>query len=302
MSIRKVNRRRFLQQSAVLTGGGLALTTLSPRRLLADTSSQPPGLGIASYTFRKFDLAQTVEMTRRVGIDQLCLKSFHLELDSTPEQCAEAVARARAAGITVWAGGVITMRTVDQVDQAFRYARAAGMRCIVGVPHPEVLSLVEQRIREYDIAVAIHNHGPGDRLYPLPQDAYDRIRTLDARLGLCIDVGHTERAGGSSIEAIHACADRLLDIHLKDVSAARPEGREIEIGRGVMDIPGILRALLEVNYRGLLSFEYEKDPDDPLPGLAESVGYVRGALAAIRAGGSVRATGGSGVAAGRRTV
>lgn len=217
-------------------------------------------------------------MTKRLGISHICLKSFHLPLDSDAATCAAAARKARELGVEIWGGGVITMRTEPEVRQAFAYAKAAGMRCIVGVPLPPVLDLVERQIEATGIRVAIHNHGPGDRVYPRPQDALERIRDRHPGLGLCVDIGHTQRVGINPAEAIRQAGSRVLDVHMKDVSAASPEGRTVEIGRGVIDIPEVLRALQQIRYQGFLSFEHEKDAADPLPGLAESVGYIRGVV------------------------
>jgi sugar phosphate isomerase/epimerase len=98
---------------------------------------------------------------------------------------------------------------------------------------------------------------------------------------LCIDVGHTQRCGVDPSESTEKFADRVLDVHIKDVSAATEKGGTVEIGRGVIDIPKFLRVLLKIGYEKTASFEFEKDADDPLPGVAESVGYVRGALSAL---------------------
>jgi inosose dehydratase len=238
-------------------------------------------LGLASYTLRKFPLDETLAMTQRVALEYICLKSFHLALDSSPEEIAKAAAQVKAAGITLYGGGVITMKNPEQVDQAFEYAKAAGMTTIVGAPAPEVLPLVNQKVQQYDILVAIHNHGPGDKVYPTPESAYEKIKGLDRRIGLCIDIGHTLRIGADPAADAERFADRLHDVHIKDVTAAAPDGKNIEVGRGVIDIPRFLQTLIKINYSRIVSFEYEKDADDPLAGLAESVGYVRGVLDVI---------------------
>ena len=281
-------RRQFLQWTGI---GATALLAArsgfaqepTPTESRATESLAGPTfeLGLASYTLRKFPLNQALTMTKRVGLKHICLKAFHLPLDSNPEQIAQAVAKVKAAGIDLYGGGVIKMKTPAEVEQAFGYAKAAGMRVIVGVPFPEVLSLVNEKVQEYDICVAIHNHGPGDKIYPTPDAAYEKIKNLDPRIGLCIDIGHTVRVGADPSLAAERFADRLLDVHIKDVSAAAAEGKCVEAGRGVIDIPKFLRTLNKIGYTGIVSFEYEKDGDDPLPGLAESVGYVRGVLAAI---------------------
>jgi inosose dehydratase len=238
-------------------------------------------LGLASYTLRAFGLDDVIAMTRRVGLERIVLKSMHLPLETPPAAIAETAAKVRAAGLNLYGCGVIYMTNESEVEQAFRYAKAAGMRMIIGAPDPEILDLVNRKIKQYDVGVAIHNHGPDNNRYPTPVDAYRLIKNLDPRFGLCIDIGHTLRAGMDPSEAAEKCADRLLDVHIKDVTAASKEGQAIEIGRGVIDIPKFIRTLARVQYAGTLSFEYEKDEKDPLPGLAESVGYVRGVIAAL---------------------
>ncbi len=279
----KVSRRRFLRMAGL--GGAAAL--IGKTDGVAGSPQTTPGrkvtfpLGLASYSLRKFGLAETLAMTRRVGLEFICLKSFHLPLDSDQKTIAETASRVKKAGITLYGGGVIQMSNEAQVQEAFEYAKAAGMRTIVGVPLPPVLPVVSEMVKRYDIAVAIHNHGPGDKTYPTPESAYEKIKDLDKRIGLCIDIGHTLRVGADPIESAERCADRVLDVHIKDVSEASPKGKELEIGRGVIDIPRFLRTLIRIKYAGVVSFEYEKDPTDPLAGLAESVGFVRGALRAI---------------------
>ena len=239
-------------------------------------------LGLASYTLRKFKLAEAMVMTKRVGLKYIALKDFHLPMDSTPEQIREVAGKVKEAGLELYGGGVIYMKDEDQVNNAFEYAKAAGMKVIIGVPNHDLLPLVNRKVQQYDIKVAIHNHGPTDKVYPTPASAYEKISELDPRMGLCIDIGHAQRAGVDPSVPAEKFADRLLDVHIKDVTQSSKEGHTVEIGRGVIDIPKFLRTLLKINYSGVVSFEHEKDADDPLAGLAESVGYVRGALAAIK--------------------
>jgi len=241
----------------------------------------PFELGLASYTFREFDLDQTIAMARRVGLGRVSLKDVHLPLTATDAEIAAAVGKVRAAGLTAYGCGVVYMRTPTDVEHAFAYAKAAGMEIIIGVPDHGLLPLAEKKVRESGIRLAIHNHGPEDPLYPTPRLVYDRIKDLAPGIGLCLDIGHCQRAGIDPAEAAQVCAPRLLDVHLKDVTAPTKEGTYLEIGRGVIDVPRFLRTLVKLGFRGTASFEYEKDGKDPLAGLAESVGYVRGVLATI---------------------
>jgi inosose dehydratase len=286
-SKRCLGRRGFIRSAAL----GLAAAPLFTRPGTAGsvvpddaprlTKDQKFPLGLASYTLRAFGLDQVIVMTRRVGLERIVLKSMHLPLETPAAVIAETAAKVRAAGLDLYGGGVIYMTNEAEVEQAFRYAKAAGMRMIIGAPDPEILDLVNRKIKEYGVGVAIHNHGPDNNRYPTPVDAYKLIRDFDPGFGLCIDIGHTLRAGMDPSEAAEKCADRLLDVHIKDVTAASKEGQAVEIGRGVIDIPRFIRTLSKLKYAGTLSFEYEKDEKDPLPGLAESVGYVRGVMAAL---------------------
>lgn len=238
----------------------------------------PLTLGLASYTLREFSLDETIAMTLRVGLKHICLKSMHLPMDSTTAQIETAAEKVRNAGLDLYGAGVIYMKTPESVDQAFAYARDAGMRVIVGVPNHELLPQVEERVKETDILLAIHNHGPGDDLYRSPDDVWEKIKDLDRRIGLCIDIGHVVRIKEDPIEKIEKYADRLYDMHFKDVDLAEEKGSSQEVGRGIIDIPGVMKALQKVRYGGIMALEYEKEGKDPMPGVAESVGYARGIL------------------------
>ncbi len=272
------SRRNFLKISA-LTGAASLITLDTP-------ASEPKTaatlkLGLASYTLRKFTQAKAIAMTKRLDLDYMCFKSMHLPLSSTKQELENSAKRVAEAGLQLYAGGVIYMKTKAEVDQAFSYAKYAGMTTIVGVPGVDLLQYTNQKIKEYNIKVAIHNHGPGDEVYPSPESIYTKIKDLDPRFGICMDIGHTQRIGVDPIASGEKFFDRLLDVHVKDVDKATAEGTSVEAGRGVIDLPGFLKMLVDKNYQGVVGFEFEKDADDPLPGLAESVGYVRGCLDSI---------------------
>ncbi len=210
------------------------------------------------------------------------IKDFHLPLNSTTEERRSVAARFKEAGITPLSCGNITMENdAANVRRAFEYARDAGLPTIVCSPHPDSMPILDAMVKEFDIRLAIHNHGPEDKRFPSPYDVWKAVERYDRRIGLCIDVGHTARAKVDPAEAIRRCRERLYDLHIKDIDSTAPEGKTVEAGRGVLDLASILRALLQVGYPHLVSFEYEKDQDDPLPGLAETVGYTKGLLAGL---------------------
>ena len=275
------SRRSFLKKAGMAAAAGaLPLSTALTQGMqeMRGKTVLPFDLGIASYTFRMFTLDQAIAMTRRVGIGKLALKDVHLPLSSSPREIAAALAKMKSAGVTLSSCGVVYMKTEAEVERAFAYAQSAGLKMMVGAPDVSVLGAAERAARATDIALAILNHGPTDERFPSPESAYRVIANMDRRMGLCIDVGHTRRLGLDPAAEAERFFDRLLDIHIKDVSAADAKGSTVEIGRGVIDIPNLLKTLMRLKYAGTLHIEHEKDENDPLPGVAESAGYLRGVL------------------------
>ncbi|MCG8306590.1 MAG: TIM barrel protein [Cytophagales bacterium] len=275
--MKKNTRRDFLKISGMTAAA--SLVSIGPSKPMAKPNTLK--LGLASYSLRKFDQAQTIAMAKRAGLKYMCFKSMHLPLDASTSDLKAGAQHVKDAGMKLYGGGVIYMKDKSQVDQAFEYAKNAGMELIVGVPEHGLLEYTNEKIKEYDIKVAIHNHGPGDEKYPSPERIYEKIKDMDPRFGICMDIGHTQRIGIDPTESAKKYFSRLLDLHMKDVDKAREDGKTVEIGRGIIDIPKLLKFLVDRKYDGVVSFEYEKDADDPLPGLCESVGYVKGCLASI---------------------
>jgi len=277
----KPSRRDFLLTGTSAVAGIYGLCMSGALAQEASQNAAPLELGLASYTFREFSRADCIAMAKRLKLRKMCFKSMHLEMDSTDEQCRLAAEECHKAGIDLYAAGVCYMNSDAEVINTFRYAKAAGMRLIVGVPKHELLPLVEEKVKETGIVVAIHNHGPGDLLYPTSTSIMEKVKHLDKRIGVCLDVGHVVRLGLDPVEAVFECGERLLDIHLKDQSAATAQSQTLVCGHGMIDFPAIIRALKQINYQGVIGFEYEADGKDPLPGLAESVGFVRGVINTI---------------------
>ena len=280
----KTSRRGFLGASLAAAACALSGPASGLQEPRAEAKTPLFELGLASYTFREFDLDSTLAMARRAGLGRIALKEMHLPLDSPADVIRRTIDGIRSRGFVPYGCGVVYMASAAEVDRAFAYAKTGGMDLIIGVPDHALLGLAEMRARETGLRLAIHNHGPGDVRYPTPGSILDRIGGLDPRIGVCLDVGHCRRSGLDPSEEAVRCGRRLLDVHLKDVSAATAEGGPVEVGRGVIDIPRFLGTLAGLGYRGTLAFEYEKDGRDPLAGLAESVGFVRGILAAFAEG------------------
>lgn len=202
-----------------------------------------------------------------------------MPMNSTREQINEVLAKFKAGGINVYTVGVIYMKTQEAVDQAFEYAKMAGVKLIIGAPNYDLLPYVEKKIKAYDFRLAIHNHGPDNPLYPNATDIWDHIKDLDPRIGICIDIGHTTRDGQDPSVDIEKYKTRIYDIHIKDVTKAAKDGTTVEMGRGIINIPKVIATLRKIKYTGSCSLEFEKDMKDSLPGIAESIGYWKGVLA-----------------------
>jgi len=242
-------------------------------------------MGIASYSFRGLPLDACVKAIQRLDLHYVSIKDIHLKLTSTTEERKAVAQKFRDAGITPLSCGVIYFKNDEkQARQVFEYARDIGVPTIVGGPDPDALDLCDKLVKEFDIKIAIHNHGPTDKHYRTPTDTWKAVEKHDPRIGLCIDVGHTARVGADPAADMRKYKDRLYDIHWKDVNVATPQGKEVECGRGVLDLPAMLHALLDIKYAHHLGLEHEKDAKDPIPGAAESIGYTKGLLRDMRAG------------------
>lgn len=289
---RSLTRRGIL--GTTITGAA-ALALGAPAAFAAEQPAPPPAstaapdrwrglkFGIATYSLRKLPLDAALKVFQRVGLAYASIKDFHMPMRSTAEERRATVQKFVAAGVTPLSCGVITLPNDEaKTRAAFQYAKDAGIGTIVAAPARDALPLVERCCKEFDIRIALHNHGPEDRQgFHTPADAMEALSKFDARLGICVDVGHTARAKADPVRAIRDCRERLYDVHIKDLDSTARNGKDIEAGRGVLDLKSILAALLEMKFTGLVGIEYEKDADDPLAGIAETVGYLRGLLAGM---------------------
>jgi sugar phosphate isomerase/epimerase len=275
------NRRDFLKAAAV-GAAGFAFSSSALGGTERAGAVVPAGirLGVASYSLRELSRADAIAAIRALRSHYVSIKSFHLPYESTPDELAAGRKEFENAGLAIVGGGVITLQQDDDDDirTYFEYAKAAGMPLMVIAPTPTTLPRIERFVREYDIKVAIHNHGPEDPYFPGPRDALPLIRDMDPRVGLCVDLGHTTRTGVDIVEALAAAGDRVLDIHAKDLKDLLARDSQCIVGEGAMPIAAIFRQLAAMDYAGCVNLEYEIDAQDPLPGMLQSFAYMRGVL------------------------
>ncbi len=282
----KLSRRDFVRSSSLAAAassvphayGG----SIRPRLAEVDSGIR---LGLASYTFRNFTRGQMTPFMKQLNISALNAKDVkdHLPMDSQEE--AAALRDYDAAGIKLHAAGVIYFDKDDDVDMRtkFEYAKRSGLGVIVaGDPTPQTLPRVEKFAREYDMRIAIHNHGPEDELWRSPLDVLNAVKDMDPRMGCCIDVGHTVRAGTDVVDAIRKAGPRLFNVHMKDLTKFGDKESQVAVGAGRMPVRKIFEALQATKYTGFVDLEYEVHADDPMPGVIASFAYMRGVLAGMQ--------------------
>jgi sugar phosphate isomerase/epimerase len=282
----------FSRRTFILSGALVMAASAVPGGLFAQTEKQqaattapPIRLGLASYTFRNFTRAQLIGFMKQLNVTELNAKDTKDHLPMEPQAELTALADYSAAGIKLHAAGAIYFDKNDDADirSKFEYCKRAGIKVIVaGDPTAETLPRLEKFVKEYDIRIAIHNHGPEDRLWPSPLDVLKAVKDLDPRIGCCIDVGHTARAGTDVVQAIHAVGPRLFNMHMKDLASFTEKESQVAVGDGRMPIRKIFEALIATKYQGFVDLEYEIHPDDPMPGVIASFAYMRGVLEGVR--------------------
>jgi sugar phosphate isomerase/epimerase len=242
----------------------------------------PVRLGIASYTFRQFDEAHLIEFMKDLRCTSLNVKDVHLPMTPLADVPARA-AEYRAAGLDLHSGGTVNFPSTDPADirSKFEYCKAAGITVMIAGPTHETLPLLESYVKEYDIRLAIHNHGPEDKNYPSPLDVLAAVKKMDPRIGCCVDVGHTMRTGTDVVSAIRQAGPRLFDIHMKDLANPTSKESQVAVGDGVMPVHAIFQELIRIGYGGNVDLEYEIFPDNPMPGVIKSFAYMRGVLAGM---------------------
>lgn len=242
-------------------------------------------LGIASYSFREFSRRLCIRYTKELGISLLTIKEFHALYRSTPEELDRARREFAAAGLTLTGGGTVYMQKEDPDDVKFyfEYAKRLGLPMMNVGPTAKTLPIIEKFAKEYDIKIAVHNHGPEDKHFPAPSDALKMLKDMDPRMGVCIDVGHTTRTGKDVLEEIEKAGPRLLDMHIKDLRDLKEARSQCDVGDGQMPVPQIFRLLMKMNYAGVVHLEYEINAENPLPGMHRSFAYMRGVIAGLTA-------------------
>ena len=267
-----LNRRQFLTTAAAAAPALSALT--------GDTG--PIKLSVATFSLRSFKRPEAIRMIQQLKIKFADVKDVHLAIkDGTPETWKEGAKEFRDGGIKLIGCGNVDMKKPEDLRRAFEYAKASGFPTIICAPTQEQLPEIEKLVKEFNIKIAIHNHGPEDKFMPTPKSVLDAVQGMDPRMGLCIDIGHTARTGADIVEWVAKAGPRLHEMHFKDLKDphnADPmvaRSSQVDVGDGVLPIPEIFKQLAKQKYQGYCSLEYEINGKDPLPGMQKSFDYMR---------------------------
>lgn len=280
-----------------IAGAGLAAAAMPPAFAKVEPSPWGIKLGVATYTFRNFPRAEAIAFIKALQVPWVSIKQegvkgkFHWDMKAPAEEQAHAKMDFADAGLKVMSAGNTDMKalTADGLRPVFEWAKAAGIPMFVAAPVHENIEVIEQLIKQYDIKVAIHNHGPEDKNFPTPESVLEAVKGRDPRLGLCMDVGHSARTGTDVVKAIADAGSRLLDMHIKDLSTFKQEpgqnagALQCDVGEGIMPFPQIFKQLKKMNYQGCVNLEYEINGNDPMPHVQRAFSYLRGVLAGLAA-------------------
>jgi sugar phosphate isomerase/epimerase len=269
-----------------LLGGAAAALVAANASFAAPVVNDDAGfkLGVATYSLRKLSRADAIKALEAMKIRYVNIKDFHAPMKSTPDELKQVRTDFENAGMQILGVGNVSFAKNDEGEMRrnFDYAKALGAPVIVMAPTHETIGFIDKLVKEYNIKAAIHNHGPEDKHFPAPSDVLKAVKSMDSRMGLCIDVGHTTRTGADVVQSIKEAGARLHDMHVKDLSDLMNKDSQVAVGDGAMPFPAIFRQLQRMGYKGGVMLEYEINADAPLPGMQKSFAYMRGVLAGMK--------------------
>ena len=289
LAVPRIARRTFLSHLSS-TAAGLAAVGSIPlssarfsRSWGAESRSHSLKLGIQLYSLRGYPVDKALQYAKELGFEQVEFFSGMLPLDSTAEAIAAMRRQVEGMGLTISAHGVNSFTKDAAANRkTFEFAKALGIRNISADPDPASFDNLNDLVKEFDIRVAIHNHGPRHR-YNQVVDVLRAIEGRDERIGACADLGHFIRSGQQPVEVIRLLKGRLYGIHLKDFAEMKENARGVVLGRGHLDVAAVFAALIDVGFPadGAMSLEYEENPQDPIAEIRECVTVARKALAGL---------------------
>jgi sugar phosphate isomerase/epimerase len=281
------NRRQFFSHVASTAGAGIAAAALSPAFVISHSALAAEAapakrlkLGIQLYSLRGFPVNEALEHAKELGFEQVEFYSGMLPLDASADEIAAMKQRVAGLGMTISAHGVNGFGGDTAANRkTFEFAKALGIRNITADPDPRAFDSLNDLVQEFDIRIAIHNHGPRHR-YNKVVDVLQAIEGRDERIGACADLGHYIRSGEQATDVIRQLKGRLYGIHLKDFAEMKADAKGVILGQGHLNVPAVFAALLQVGFPadGAMSLEYEENPENPIADIRECVAVAKKAL------------------------
>lgn len=280
------SRRRFVALSAAAAAGATWFD--APRVLAAASLADPKDpfggfpLGVQSYSLREFNTAEAIRHLQGMGVHYAEFYGKHLDPKADDAKIAEVQALLKAADIKLAGHGVHGF-TKDHAanKRLFEFAKKIGVKVITANPEPDSFDSLDKLVAEYDIRIAIHNHGPG-ALFDKLDSVTSAIKGRDKRIGACVDCGHFLRSGEDPVKCVLTLADRVYGVHIKDEKeTGTPKSANVVIGKGHLDVVGLFKALRQVKFPadGSLALEYEANPQNPIDDMKACLEVAKEAIA-----------------------
>ncbi|HEX5104463.1 MAG TPA: sugar phosphate isomerase/epimerase [Pirellulaceae bacterium] len=283
-----LSRRRFLSLSAAAAAGATWFDT--PRVLraagLADEKDPFGGfpVGVQSYSLRNFETPEVIRHLQGMGVHYTEFYGKHLDPKASDEQIAETLKLLQSANIKLAGHGVHGFSKNHEANKAlFDFAKKAGVKVITANPEKDAFESLDKLVAEYDIRIAIHNHGP-NALYDKLSDVTQAVKGHDKRIGACVDCGHYLRSGEDPVKCVLELGDRVYGVHIKDEKETNtPKSANVVIGKGHLDVVGLFKALKQIKFPadGALSLEYEANPMNPIDDMKACLEVAKEAIAKV---------------------
>ncbi len=277
MQIAHPSRRQFLiASSAAAVGASLP-------RVASAANDHGFKLGIQLYSLRGFKIDQALKYASELGFEQVEFYSGMLATDASPDEIKATRKKVADLGMSISAHGVNRLtKDAGANRKIFEFAKSLGIPTITADPDPDSFDNLDELVKEFDIRIAIHNHGPRHR-YNKAVDVLNAIEGHDERIGACADLGHYIRSGQGATEVIRLLQGRLYGIHLKDFAEMKDKSEGVILGKGHLDVEGVFRALTAVGFpeNGAISLEYEENPKDPIDDIRQCVVVAKAAMSKV---------------------
>jgi inosose dehydratase len=281
-----LSRRRFVALSAAAAAGATWFDV--PRILQAANLADPKDpfggfpVGVQSYSLREFNTAEAIRHLQGMGVHYAEFYGKHLDPKADDAKIAEVQALLKAADIKLAGHGVHGFSKDHEANKRlFDFAKKIGVKVITANPEPDSFDSLDKLVAEYDIRIAIHNHGPG-ALFDKLDSVTSAIKGRDKRIGACVDCGHFLRSGEDPVKCVLTLADRVYGVHIKDEKeTGTPKSANVVIGKGHLDVVGLFKALRQVKFPadGSLALEYEANPQNPIDDMKACLEVAKEAIA-----------------------